>query len=217
MICVRTRINSGDLALDLSFIPMSSMPTPFGANDALIPFRIARSSCFPKRHVTCQFSFREGGWKMKLRHMGNKVAGAIFAFSLLFGIGIASSATANAQYQNDQYRRDRNRDYRDQRRRDRDWRDRDYNNGRRGRDSDGYGDYGGSYELRQTALNTGFNEGVKAGRDDRRRNRSYEFRDESAFQKATKDYNSRLGDRELYRQYFREGFSHGYADGYQGY
>jgi hypothetical protein len=132
---------------------------------------------------------------------------------LLFGIGIASSATANAQY-NDPYQRQRDRDYQNQQRR----RDRGYdNNGsRRGRNNDGYGNYGGSFDLRQTALNAGFNEGVKAGRDDRRRGRSYEFRDESAFQKATKDYSSRLGDREIYRQYFREAFSHGYADGYQG-
>jgi hypothetical protein len=151
---------------------------------------------------------------MKLRHIGNKVAGAVFAFALLFGIGVTSSVTANAQY-NDRYQRQRDRDYQDQQRR----RDRGYdNNGnRRGRNNDGYGNYGGSFDLRQTALNAGYNEGVKAGRDDRRRGRSYEFRDESAFQKATKDYSSRLGDREIYRQYFREAFSHGYADGYRGY
>ncbi len=151
---------------------------------------------------------------MKLRHIGSKIAGAVFALWLLFGIGVASSVTANAQY-NDRYQRQRDRDYRDQQRR----RDRGYDNSgyRRGRNNDGYGDYGGSFDLRQTALNAGFNEGVKAGRDDRRRGRSYEFRDESAFQKATKDYSSRLGDREIYRQYFREAFSHGYADGYQGY
>jgi len=150
---------------------------------------------------------------MKSSHIGNKIASAIFAFSLLFGIGIASSMTAHAQY-NDPYQRQRDRDYRDQQRR----RDRSYDNSgyRRGRNNDGYGNYGGSFDLRQTALNAGFNEGLKAGRDDRRRGRGFEFRDESAFQKATKDYSSRLGDREIYRQYFREAFSHGYSDGYRG-
>jgi hypothetical protein len=39
----------------------------------------------------------------------------------------------------------------------------------------------------------------------------------SSYQKATKDYNRRLGDRELYRRYFREAYEHGYADGYAGY
>lgn len=151
---------------------------------------------------------------MKLRHMGNKVAGAIFAFSLLFGIGVTSSVTANAQY-NDRYQRQRDRDYQDQQRR----RDGGYDNNRnrRGRNNDGYGNYGGSFDLRQTALNAGANEGIKAGREDRRRGRASNYGNWSSFQKATKDYSSRLGDREIYRQYFRQAFSHGYADGYQGY
>ena len=151
---------------------------------------------------------------MKLRHIGNKIAGAVFAFSLLFGIGIASSVTTNAQY-NDRYQRRRDSDYQDQQRR----RDRGYdNNGRRqGRNNDGYGNYGGSFDLRQTALNAGANEGIKAGREDRKRGRAFNYRNWSAFQKATKDYSSRLGDRGIYQQYFREAFSHGYADGYEGY
>ena len=147
---------------------------------------------------------------MRLSDLGNKTVGALFAFALLFGIGIASNVTANAQYRNDQYQRNQqDRDYRDQRRRDRD-------NNRRGRDNDGYGNYGGSYELRQTALNAGANEGNKAGREDRQHNRPFEYRNKSAFQKATKDYSSRLGDREVYKQYFREAFSHGYSEGYRG-
>ena len=151
---------------------------------------------------------------MKLRHIGNKIAGAVFAFSLLFGIGIASGVTANAQY-NDRYQRRRDSDYQDQqRRRDRGW---DNNGNRRGRNNDGYGNYGGSFDLRQTALNAGANEGIKAGREDRKRGRAFNYRNWSAFQKATKDYSSRLGDRGIYQQYFREAFSHGYADGYQGY
>lgn len=160
---------------------------------------------------------------MKLGHVKNKIAGVLFGASLLLGVGVATTVTTQAQYPNDQYRRDR--DYRDQRRMrdrdrdrdDRDYRDRDWRNNNQRRSSDGYGYYGGSYELRQTALNAGFNEGLKAGRDDRRRNRPYEFRDESKFQRATTDYSSRLGDRNLYMQYFREAFSHGYADGYSGY
>ena len=155
---------------------------------------------------------------MKLRNFNKKILGAMFTFAMLLGVGLAANVTANAQYPQypqypqDPYRRDR--DYRrDQRRRDRDddWRN------RRGRQNDGYGNYGGSFQLRQTALNAGFNEGLKAGRNDRRRGRPYEFRDESDFQRGTKDYSSRLGDRGIYQAYFREAFSHGYADGYQGY
>jgi hypothetical protein len=160
------------------------------------------------------FLWREGGLKMRFENFSKKILGAVFTFAMLLGIGLAANVTANAQYPQypypqDPYRRDR--DYRDQRRRDDDWR---Y---RRGRQNDGYGNYGGSYQLRQTALNAGFNEGVKAGRNDRQHNRRYDFSDEGLYQRGTKDYSSRLGDRGIYQAYFREAFEHGYADGYSGY
>jgi hypothetical protein len=88
--------------------------------------------------------------------------------------------------------------------------------GRRGRSSDGYGNLGGSYELRQTALNAGYNEGNKAGRNDRRSGR-YDPTRSSAYRNAMKDYNSRMGDRYAYQQYFRAAFENGYSDGYNGY
>lgn len=148
---------------------------------------------------------------MKPNQFKSKFGGALLAFSILFGIGVASSMTAYAQgdYRNDQYRRDRNND--DQNRRD------EYGRNRRGRRWDRYGSYGGSFQLRQTALNAGYNEGIKKGRDDYKHNRQFDFRDESAYQKATKDYSSKLGDKELYRRYYREGFENGYNDGWNGY
>lgn len=158
-------------------------------------------------------SYEEEAYQMKLINFRNKLAGTVFALALLFGSGLSASLTAQAQYPqypNDRYRRDR--DYRDQ---DRDYRDQTRN--RRGRTNDSYPDYGGSYNLRQTALNAGYNEGIKAGRDDRNHRRRGEFRDSSSYQRATKDYSSRLGDRGLYQQYFRQGFQTGYADGYRGY
>lgn len=106
--------------------------------------------------------------------------------------------------------RDRNRD------RDRD-QNRDRNDRRRGRNWDLYGQWGGSYQLRQTALNAGYNAGVKEGRNDARRGRHRNYWDIGAYRKATDDYSSRLGDRELYRRYYREGFENGYEDGYRGY
>src|SRR5204862_7925487 len=42
---------------------------------------------------------------------------------------------------------------------------------RRGRNWDGYPNWGGSFDLRQTALNAGYNEGSKEGRNDRDHNR----------------------------------------------
>jgi hypothetical protein len=167
---------------------------------------------------------------MKTNYLMKKIGSAIFAASLLLGIGIATSSTAQAQWQNDQrrdraYEREQRRrereNAREQRRRNRDYNDDDYNDGygnnRRGRNSDGYGNYGGSFDLRQTALNAGFADGAKEGRKDRSRNERYDFQDEGDFQKGTRDYSSRLGDRSIYQRYYREAFSHGYADGYGGY
>jgi len=99
-----------------------------------------------------------------------------------------------------------------------------YNNNRynnngyyRGRSSDGYPNLGGSFDLRQTALNAGFADGVRAGREDRSRGRGQNLQGHSEYQRATRDYNSSRGDRYLYQQYYRVAFEHGYADGYSGY
>jgi|SRR6185295_6941907 len=132
---------------------------------------------------------------MKRDQSKNRIAGAFFlVFSLLFGIGILLSTTAQGQNQDDRYNRDRD----------------NGNQNRRGRDWDRYGNYGGSVELRRTALNAGYDEGVREGRKDRYNGSRTEHRNLSSYQRATKDYNPRLGDRELYRRYFREAFEDGY-------
>src|SRR6266478_3630625 len=128
---------------------------------------------------------------MKARHLSSRIGGAILGLTLLLGISAGLSTTAHAQGR-----------YGNQDRRNRNW--------------DGYPNWGGSFDLRQTALNAGYNEGIKEGRNDRRRGRQTDFRNLGAYQKATQDYSSRLGDRELYRRYYREGFENGYADGYNG-
>lgn len=136
---------------------------------------------------------------MKKDQSQSRVGNAFLVFSFLLGIGIALSMTAQAQNPDDRYAHDRNRnDNGDQNRRGRDW--------------DRYGNYGGSAELRRTALNAGYNEGVKEGRKDRWSGNRAQHRNLSSYQKATKDYSRRLGDRELYRRYFREAFEDGYND-----
>jgi len=161
---------------------------------------------------------------MKINLLAKRVMGFVFALSLLLGIGIASSSEARAQWQ-DPYWRQRQQQQ-EQIRRQREWereqrrrqrRDGRYDDGRYGRYDDGYGNYGGSYQLRQTALNAGYNEGIKEGRKDRNNGERYEFRDEEDYRNANTDYSSRLGNRALYQQYFRQGFQNGYTDGYRGY
>ncbi len=90
------------------------------------------------------------------------------------------------------------------------------NRTRHGRNWDGYGKYGGSFELRQTALNAGYNEGIKQGRNDRNRRNNSDYRNASDYRKATQDYSSKLGDREIYQRYYREAFGNGYEDGIGG-
>ena len=154
---------------------------------------------------------------MKMNLVTKRVIAFVFALSLLLGVGLTTTSVTQAQdrsWQREQQRRQREWE-REQRRRQRqsqrDWRNNDrYNN-------DGYPNYGGSYQLRQTALNAGYNEGIKEGRKDRSRGERYEFRDEEDFRNANTDYSSRLGNRTLYQTYFRQGFQNGYADGYRGY
>ena len=154
---------------------------------------------------------------MKTNWLTKRLVHSMLALSLLVGIGMTSSATVQAQWPNDSWQRQR--DYeREQRRRQREWQ---REQRRRQRDGDWRNDDwrygGGSYELRQTALNAGYNEGIKEGRRDRDRGERFEYRDEEDFRNANTDYNSRFGNRSLYQQYFRQGFANGYRDGYGGY
>jgi hypothetical protein len=143
--------------------------------------------------------------KRNMKQLIKRFSGGILGLFLLLSIGMAASQTAQAQYR-DRYPQTRDRDWQrqndDWRRRDRDW-DRD--------------DRYGNFQLRQTALNAGYNEGMKAGRRDRNRGERFEYRDEGAYRSANKDYSSRLGDRNLYQQFFRQGFANGYNDGYRYY
>lgn len=142
---------------------------------------------------------------------------AMGAFLLLPTAAVAQDWRWGQDRRDDRWeRRDDRRDRRRDRREDRRER-REERRARRGNTYDGYPNYGGSFQLRQTALNAGYNEGIKEGRKDRSRNERYDFSDESVYRSGTKDYSSRLGDRSLYQQYLRMAFENGYNDGYSGY
>jgi hypothetical protein len=165
-------------------------------------------------------------------HLKGKIANAVLSLSLLIGIGFALSTDAQAQYRNDEYRRQRQAQ-REQLRRQRQYereqlrrqRQAQRNGGYYGNDgygyggyrtNDGYSNYGGSFDLRQTALNAGYNNGMEEGREDRQKGDRFDYSDEGDYRNANKDYSSRLGDRGTYQRYFREAFQRGYRDGYQG-
>jgi hypothetical protein len=141
----------------------------------------------------------------------------MLAMSAFLMLPLASIAAAQDRGWYGQDRREDRRERRQDRREDRREERRERRQARRGNSYDGYPNYGGSFQLRQTALNAGYNEGIKEGRKDRQKGDRYDFTDENTYQKATKDYSSRLGDRGLYQRYLRMAFENGYGDGYDGY
>ena len=147
--------------------------------------------------------------------MKSNLKGLLKGASLL-ALGVVTLApAANAQTWRD-YQREQRQDRREDRRDRREERREERREARRGRDWGDYNGWGGSQQLRQTALNAGYNAGIKEGR--RNRNRGYRNpNDFSAYRNATKDYNSRYGDRALYQRFYRQGFENGYRDGLNGY
>lgn len=137
---------------------------------------------------------------------------SVLALGMLFVLPVAGLA----QYPR-QERREERQERREERREERQERREERREERRGREWGNYNGWGGSSQLRQTALNAGYNNGVEEGRRDRQRNERFNFTDESDYRKATEDYNSRLGSRALYQRFFRHGFENGYRDGWNGY
>lgn len=132
---------------------------------------------------------------MTLIDFKDNFAGTLITLALLSGIGLFTSIGTLAQHPQSS---------------------RDIRTSRVHRFNDAYADFDGSVDLRRTALNAGTHAGLKAGREDRRKGRANEFHDDIAFLKATKDFNTKLGDLGLYKTYFRQAFATAYADGYAG-
>ena len=151
----------------------------------------------------------EGEEQMKTIGYRNKIGGAILALSLVLGIGIIGSTTAQAQDRDGRWRRDdRNRSERQ----DRDWRrhrDDDRYRGRRYDRNDRYdqnGRYGnGGYNnAAQIELNQGYQAGLNTGSSDARRGQSYNPQRSHYYKDARS-------------QQFRSGFVRGYAEGFRQY
>ena len=148
---------------------------------------------------------------MKTMLLKKRIFAGALGLSLLLGIGMTSaSSVVQAQYQNRDWQRE-------QIRRQREWEREQRRRQRDDRRNDDWRYGGGSSDFRQTALNAGYNEGIKEGRKDRQNRERFDYRDEEDYRNANTDYQSRFGNRELYRQYFRQGFVNGYTDGYRGY
>jgi hypothetical protein len=138
---------------------------------------------------------------MNSNHLQNKIGRVVLVFSLLFGIAMVTSLTAQAQYpgypggQDRQDRRDRNRD------------------NRRDRDNRGYGR--GGYNVYQIAQDQGYQAGLSTGASDSQRGQSYDPQRSHYYRNATYGYNSSYGNREAYKQAYRNGFLRGYQEGFR--
>jgi hypothetical protein len=66
----------------------------------------------------------------------------------------------------------------------------------------------------RTAVNSGYEEGYRAGQADRSDGYRFSYRDSFAFQDANYGYSGMYVDQSEYNHYFREGFERGYQDGY---
>jgi hypothetical protein len=67
------------------------------------------------------------------------------------------------------------------------------------------------------AYDEGYQRGLRAGENDGRRGRSFNFADEGDYRRADTGYRSQYGARDRYRDQFRGGFEQGYRDGYGRY
>lgn len=68
-------------------------------------------------------------------------------------------------------------------------------------------------ELLKQAVNSGYQEGYRAGRNDRNSRRSSNYNGSSVYRKANYGYQSYVDSRQ-YQYYFQQGFERGYSDGF---
>ena len=155
----------------------------------------------------------------------------VFVFTLVAVFGMTTLATADPKQKNKHGKkkdvfvnghdardgrndgRGRNRD----RRRDDDGNeDHDRNNSqsrrnRSDRDNDGIND---RTEIKNQAFNVGYDEGLRAGQDDRARNRRSNLNDFDVYRAADKGYRDSYNvERRFFQTNFRQGFREGHNDG----
>ncbi len=79
--------------------------------------------------------------------------------------------------------------------------------------NDGYYGNGGNSSNQQAVFDRGYQEGVRAGRDDRARNRQYNYEDHRAYRNTSSGNRDGYGDTGAYREGFRRGYDEGYRNG----
>lgn len=151
---------------------------------------------------------------MKLSNLKKMTMGAALGMAAILGM----SEVANAQYSNDKFRnkqirKQQQRIEKSERKMDRQqqklnaMRYRVYRNG-----SYYNTDNRGAQLLRQ-AVNSGYQQGFRAGQNDASGRSRYNYNRQSQYRQGTYGYQSYV-DRRQYQYYFQQGFQKGYEDGY---
>lgn len=159
---------------------------------------------------------------MKSNYLMSRIGGAALGISLLLGLGMVSTASAQRQWPDQnrdrrdqnrdrEYRRDQERARRDQERERRD-RNRDDRYGRGGYGNGGYGTYG-----YQAARDRGYQDGLQTGANDANRRQSYDPQRSHYYRNATDGYNGSFGNKDAYRRAYRDAFVRGYDEGFRRY
>lgn len=78
----------------------------------------------------------------------------------------------------------------------------------------GYGSYPRAYY--SPAFDNGVRDGLEKGREDARKNRSYDPVRHSWYRSGDRHYEREYGTRDEYKNIYRRGFQQGYEQGYQG-
>lgn len=149
---------------------------------------------------------------MEFKNLKKLATGATLSLAFLLG----TSEIANAQTYRDRVRQQRQyerqverqqRQYERQQQRAYNQQYRVYNNGRY------YSTDNRGVELLRQAVNSGYQQGYRAGQNDRGYRRGSNYRNQSVYRSGTYGYQSYV-DRSQYQYYFQQGFQRGYEDGY---
>jgi len=144
---------------------------------------------------------------MKSINFRKALTAAVFAGAVILGTTEVTNAQWRSRdYQREQERIERQREARQQARYNQN-RYRVYRNGSY------YSTDNRGAELLRQAVNRGYQQGVVAGRNDRRYGRSSGYRNMSIYRSGNYGYQSYV-DSNQYRYYFQQGFERGYQDGY---
>ena len=65
------------------------------------------------------------------------------------------------------------------------------------------------------AYDNGLRDGLEKGREDIRKNRSFDARRHEWYREGDRNYNSRYGSRDQYKVEYRQGFTAGYDQGFR--